>query len=104
MADEPRPGSGRPDDGSEAARHSDRVDALFDQLRLQADRPDGPARLVGWLARQLAADVTLTVRAPGTPATPTRPAPPPHPPPPRPQHPPAPPSGSHRPPQRWAAY
>ncbi|WP_101379590.1 helix-turn-helix domain-containing protein [Kitasatospora sp. GP30] len=75
MADEPRPGSGRPGDRTEAARHGDRLDALCDQLRLQADRPDGPARLVGWLARQLTADVTLTVRAPGTPVVPTRPAP-----------------------------
>ncbi|MCC9307211.1 helix-turn-helix domain-containing protein [Kitasatospora sp. RB6PN24] len=77
MADEPLPGSARDGDRSDGARHGDRLDALLDQLRLQSDRPDGPARLVGWLARQLAADVTLTVRAPGTacPAPPTAAAP-----------------------------
>jgi hypothetical protein len=42
--------------------YRERLDDLLDQLRLQADRPEGPARLVGWLARHLAADVTLTVR------------------------------------------
>jgi hypothetical protein len=77
-ADEPLPGSGRHGERTEAARQGVRLDALLDQLRLQTDRPDGPARLVGWLAGQLAADVTLTVRtsgAPGSPAT-IRPAPP----------------------------
>ncbi|MFE0460663.1 helix-turn-helix domain-containing protein [Kitasatospora sp. NPDC058965] len=43
-----------------------RLDDLLDQLRLQGDRPDGPDRVVSWLARHLAAD--LAELLPGAPA------------------------------------
>jgi hypothetical protein len=68
---EPLPGTTQGDAHPDVARHTAypdaaRLDALLDQLRLQADRPDGPARLVDWLARQLTADVSLTALDPNT--------------------------------------
>ncbi|GAA1945171.1 helix-turn-helix domain-containing protein [Kitasatospora viridis] len=50
-----------PEAAAAAARYGERLDGLFDQLRLRSDRPDGPARVVGWLAEQLAADVALAL-------------------------------------------
>jgi hypothetical protein len=45
----------------ETDEYGRRLDDLLDQLRVQTDRPEGPGRVVAWLARHLDADLTLTV-------------------------------------------
>ncbi|GAA1235838.1 hypothetical protein GCM10009665_27580 [Kitasatospora nipponensis] len=48
----------------EAERAGHELDELLEQLRRQSGRPEGPARVVAWLARRLGADATLTTGAP----------------------------------------
>ncbi|WP_051970668.1 helix-turn-helix domain-containing protein [Kitasatospora azatica] len=48
---------------SELDQYARRLDDLLGQLRVQSGRPEGPDRVVSWLARALDADLRLTLTA-----------------------------------------